>query len=33
MPVSIAFTLKNGSKAFQLWDGNTTESTLIYEFS
>jgi hypothetical protein len=33
MPVSIAFTLKNGSKAFQLWDGATTESTLVYEFN
>lgn len=33
MPVSIAFTLKNGSKAFQVWDGNTTESTLTYEYN
>lgn len=33
MPVSIAFTLKNGSKAFQIWDGNTTESTLTYEYN
>lgn len=33
MPVSIAFTLKNGSKAFQVWDGNTTESTLVYEYN
>lgn len=33
MPVSIAFTLKNGSKVFQVWDGSTSESTLIYEFN
>jgi len=33
MPVSIAFTLKKGSKAFQVWDGVTTESTLTYEFN
>ena len=33
MPVSIAFTLRNGSKAFQVWDGSTTEATLTYEFN
>ncbi|MFN8577220.1 MAG: M1 family aminopeptidase [Candidatus Sericytochromatia bacterium] len=33
MPVSISFTLRNGSKVFQVWDGNTTEATLIYEFN
>lgn len=33
IPVSIAITFKNGNKAFQVWDGEKTETELTYEYN
>jgi hypothetical protein len=32
MPVSMAVTLKNGSKVFQIWDGVTSEAELTFTY-
>jgi len=33
MPVSIAVSLKDGTKVFQVWEGNKTEAELTFEYN